>query len=233
MVNLPTYFRSASEVDCILDKHLAKPLDELFAAKGLKLLVYGEIGQIDLVGKKADSNPQDVKGLKGITYSKQQSIMWNALGANGTLVGVPEWSSALRTGVVDVAASPMALYVPAGINQVAPVLSRVNLVNSPGAVLINKAAYDKLSAEQQAALERVFKLENAALLRKEIRGFDAKLCEMHVAGGGQIVETSAEQREAWRKAIAPARPEMVKVLCGQGEALFKLVEGAHESCKGG
>ncbi len=232
-VSLPTYFRSSAELDCVLDKHLFKPYDELLAAKGVKLLGFGEVGQIDLVGKKPYVNPTDVRGIKAVTYSKAQAIMWNALGTNSTFVGVPEWTSALQTGVVDIVGAPMALYVPSGLNKVAPVLSRVNLWDSAALLLMNKAAYDKLSAEQKAVLERVLKVESAALLRAEIRGFDAKLREMHLASGGQVVDATAEQREAWRKALAPAWPEMIKAMGGDSDKLFKLVEAAHDSCKGG
>lgn len=228
---LPAFFSSPAELDCVLDKHLAKPFDDLMAAKGVKLLGYGEVGVIDLIGKKAFATPADVKGHKAITYSKTQSIMWSALGANSTFIGVPEWSSALQTGVVDIGGAPVSLYVPGGINKVAPVLTRTQLWDSVGMVLVNKATWDKLSADQRAAIDRALAVENAVLWRKEIRGLEAKLREAHVAGGGQVVETTAEQRAAWRKAIAPAWPEMVKSIGGQGEKLFKVVESAREACK--
>ena len=229
---MPAYFQSVAEQDCVLDKHLFKPFGDLLAAKGLRLLGLAEVGTVDLIGKKPYSNPQDVKGIKAITYSKVQSIMWSALGASSTFVGVPEWSSALQTGVVDTAASVMPLYVPGGINKVAPVLTRIGLWNSPGVTVINKAAWDKLSAEQRAAVDRALVVENAPLLRREIRGFDTKLREAHVAGGGQMLETSPAQRAAWRKAIEPSWPEMTKSMGGQAEVLFKTIEAAHESCKG-
>ncbi|MFO1198407.1 MAG: TRAP transporter substrate-binding protein [Burkholderiaceae bacterium] len=228
---LPAFFSSPAELDCVLDKHLAKPFDELLAAKGVKLLGYGEVGVIDLIGKKAFATPADVKGHKAITYSKTQSIMWSALGANSTFIGVPEWSSALQTGVVDIGGAPVSLYVPGGINKVAPVLTRTQLWDSVGMFLVNRATWEKMSADQRAAVERALAVENAVLWRKEIRGLEAKLREAHVAGGGQVVETTAEQRAAWRKAIAPAWPEMVKSIGGQGEKLFKVIESAREACK--
>jgi len=228
---LPAFFSSPAELDCVLDKHLAKPFDELLAAKGVKLLGYGEVGVIDLFGKKPWPTPADVKGHKAITYSKTQSIMWSALGANSTFIGVPEWSSALQTGVVDIGGGPVSLYVPGGINKVAPVLTRAQLWDSVGIFLVNKATWDKLSADQRGAIERAMAVENAVLWRKEIRGLEAKLREAHVAGGGQVVELNAEQRAAWRKTIAPAWPEMVKSIGGQGEKLFKVIEAARDSCK--
>jgi TRAP-type C4-dicarboxylate transport system substrate-binding protein len=229
---LPLYFSSLAESDCVMDRHLVKPIGELLAAKGVTLLGVGDVGQIDLAGKKAYPNAQDVKGIKAVTYSKNQSMMWTALGANSTFVGVPEWSSALQSGLVDVAGAPMALYVPGGINKVAPVLTQLNLWSTPALIVINKGIHEKLSAEQQAAFARAMAVENAAKLRGEIRAMEAKLREAHVAGGGQIVTVTAEQREGWRRVVAPAWPEMVKSMGGQAEQLFRTIEAARATCKG-
>lgn len=229
---LPLYFRSVAEQDCIIDRHLLKPFDELMAARGLKFLGMGEVGLIDLAGKKPYVNVADVRGTKPVSYSKMQATMWTALGANPTFVGVPEWASSLQTGMVDFTGPPMALYVPSGLNKIAPVLSRVGLWNSSAFFVINKGTWDKMSAEQRSALERTMQVENAAVLRREIRGMEAKLREVHAAGGGQIVEPTAEQRASWRQALASTWPDVVKALGGQSESLFKTVEAAIPSCRG-
>jgi len=228
---LPFYFSSLAESDCVMDRHLVQPIGELLAGKGVTLLGVGDVGQIDLVGKKPYPNPPDVRGIKAVTYSKSQSMMWSALGANSTFVGVPEWSSALQSGLVDVTAAPLALYVPGGINKVAPVLTQLNLWSTPALIVINKGIHEKLSAEQRAAVARAMAVENAAKLRGEIRAMESKLREAHVAGGGQIVAVTAEQRDGWRRAVAPAWPEMVKSMGGQAEQLFKTIETARVSCR--
>jgi TRAP-type C4-dicarboxylate transport system substrate-binding protein len=122
--------------------------------------------------------------------------------------------------------------VPSGLNKVAPVLTQVNMWNAPGVILMNKGVWDRLSAEQRAGVERAIASEPAAKLRAEIRGFDAKLREMHKAGGGQVVEVSAEQRAAWRSAVAPAWPEMIKGIGGDAESLFRTMESARAACRG-
>jgi TRAP-type C4-dicarboxylate transport system substrate-binding protein len=216
----------------VLDKHLAKPFDDLLAARGLRLLGFGEVGAIDLVGKKAFANPADVKGIKAIAYTKIQAIAWTALGANSTFVGVPEWSSALQTGLVDAVGAPMALYVPSGLNKVAPVLTRLYLWHTPALTLINRALWDRLSPAQRDGMTKVAQEENAAVLRAEIRAVEQKLREAHAGGGGQIVEITPEQRAAWRAAVAPAWPEMVKAIGGQAETLYKAMEAARASCRG-
>lgn len=231
VLQLPFYFESAAEQDCVLDRHLAKPIDDLFAARGVKLLGFGDVGTIDLMGKRPFASPADVKGLKGVSYAKIQGMMWQALGVNSTFIGVPEWSSSLQTGVVDFIGGPASLYVPSGLNKIAPVLTRLNLWYTPSVQIINKGIWDRLGAEQRAAIERVMQEESAAKLRAEIRGFEDKLRQAHVAGGGQVVDLTAEQRAAWRAAVAPVWPEMVKALGGQADTLFKAIESGRAACK--
>ena len=74
--------------------------------------------------------------------------------------------------------------------------------------------------------------ESAAVLRAEIRAVEQKLRDAHAGGGGQIVEITPEQRAAWRAAVAPAWPEMVKAIGGQSDALYKAMEAARASCRG-
>jgi hypothetical protein len=140
VAQLPFYFESAAEQDCVLDKHLAKPFDELLAARGLKLLGFGEVGAIDLIGKKAYANPADVKGIKAVSYTKIQAIAWSALGANSTFVGVPEWSSALQTGLIDAVGADGAVRAEraeqggAGAHPAAAVVHAVAAGDQPGRV---------------------------------------------------------------------------------------------------
>jgi TRAP-type transport system periplasmic protein len=228
---LPMYFRTVAEQDCVIDRHLLRPFEDLVTARGMKLLGMGEVGNIDLAGKKPYVNVADVRGTKATSYSKMQATMWTALGANPVFLGVPEWASSMQTGMVDFIGPPMALYVPSGLNKIAPVLSRVSLWNSSAFTVINKATWDKLSAEQRAAVDRALVVENATLWRREIRGMEGKLREAHVAGGGTMVEPTAEQRAAWRAALTPTWAEVVKALGGQSEALFKTVESALPSCR--
>ena len=125
----------------------------------------------------------------------------------------------------------MSIYVPTGLNKVAPVYTRLNLWYTPGLILMNKTAYDKLGAEQKAGLQRAFDKESAPKLRAEIRAVEDTLRKAHAAAGGQLVDLSPEQRAAWRGVASGLWPSMVKAGGGQSEALFKTIDSAAASCK--
>jgi TRAP-type C4-dicarboxylate transport system substrate-binding protein len=111
------------------------------------------------------------------------------------------------------------------------VLTRVELSDAPGIIVMNKGAYDKLDPELRAALERATARRSADQLRKEIRGFEQTLRDMHVKAGGQIVDVTPAQREEWRKKLQPEWAKMVKEIGPEGTALFKIIEDGKKACE--
>jgi TRAP-type C4-dicarboxylate transport system substrate-binding protein len=227
---LPLFYGSQVQTDCVLDQHLAKPLGDLLDKKGVVFLGYGEVGTIDLAGKKAFSLPKDAQGGKMVAYSKIQSMLWAAIGANSSFVGVPDWSSSLQTGLIDAVGAPMALYVPSGMNKIAPVLTRLELWDSPSFTIINKAIFEKMSKDQREGFLRAMAMDPAPKMRAEIRGVEGALRKAHLDSGGKIVEVTPEQREEWRKVLKPIWPQMAKEIGGDGEKLFQIADAARQSC---
>jgi TRAP-type C4-dicarboxylate transport system substrate-binding protein len=156
--------------------------------------------------------------------------MWTTLGANPTPIGITEIASAFQTGLTDVNATVVTFYLPSGLAKVAPVLSRVELADAPGIVLMNKAVYDKLPAAERTAIDKAVARRSADQLRKEIRGFEQVLRDMHVKAGGTIATPTPEQRELWRKALQPAWPKMVQDVGGEAPAFYKEMEAARAAC---
>ena len=231
LLGLPFYFATTAEQDCALDNHMTKPVADALAKKGIKFLGWTEVGTADIVGKKPYLTPQEVKGLKAASASnKVSAAMWSTLGANPNPIGITEIASAFQTGLVDVNATVVTFYLPSGLAKVAPVLTRVELSDAPGIVLMNKGVYDKLDKEARATIDRAIARRSATQLRTEIRGFEQTLRDMHVKAGGQIAEPTAAQRGEWRKALEPAWPKMVKEIGGEGEKFFQQMEAGRKAC---
>jgi TRAP-type C4-dicarboxylate transport system substrate-binding protein len=198
----------------------------------VKFLGWTEVGTGDIIGKRPFVSPKDVAGLKAASASnKVSAATWVALGANPNAIGITEIASAFQTGLVDVQASVVTFYLPSGLNKVAPVLTRVELSDAPGIIMMNKAKYEGLPKDQREALDRAVARRPADQLRKEIRGFEATLREMHVKGGGTVVDVTPAQRDEWRKALQPAWPSMVKELGADGDRFFKQMEVGRTACE--
>ena len=232
LLGLPFFFKDVAEQDCTLDNHMSKPVADALAKKNVKFLGWTEVGTGDIIGKKPFVSPKDVAGLKAAAASnKVSAATWTALGANPNAIGITEIASAFQSGLVDVQATVVTFYLPSGLNKVAPVLTRVELSDAPGIIMMNKAKYDGLPKDMQAALDRAVAKRPADQLRKEIRGFEATLREMHVKGGGTVVDVTPAQRDEWRKVLQPAWPSMVKDLGAEGDRFFKLMEAGRKACE--
>ncbi|MBL8377027.1 MAG: TRAP transporter substrate-binding protein [Burkholderiales bacterium] len=229
---MPFYFRSVAESDCTVDA-LQQPIADLFAKRGVVLFGNSDVGTIDLVGKKPFVVPADVKGIKAGSYgSKMYTVMWNALGANSSPLGVTEWAPSFQTGALDAVGTPSTFYVPSGLNKVAPVLSRVELWSSPSFTIMNKGVFDKLSKDHQDALRRAAGRETAAMARKEARAFETMIRSLHEKAGGQVANVTPAQRDEWRRALAPSWPQMIKEIGGESESFFRQIETARKGCEG-
>jgi TRAP-type transport system periplasmic protein len=231
LLNIPFLFKDQKEQDCVLDKHLTTLTQDLFIKKGVVMLNWAEVGVADIIGKKAFASPDDLKGLKARSApNKVAAFMWNQFGANPNPLPVTEWNSAFQTGLIDVADSGPTYYFFSGLAKLAPVVTMTQHQDQASVVLINKAVYDKLSDEHKKVLAASETMAPASQLRAEVRGFEAKIREMHKGAGGSIVELTPEQRAAWRKGIEAAWPKMVAAVGGEANAYWKAIQDGTKAC---
>lgn len=232
VLNFPFLFSSPAEQDCVLDNHLFKMSQERLAKRGVMLLGWTHVGATDVIGKKPYIAPSEVKGLKARSApTKAAATFWAGLGANPNPIGITEWAAAFQSGLVDVADAPITYYFPSGLGKVAPVITRTGHIDAPGVVVMSKSRYDKLTAPQKKVVERVTALRPASQLRAEVRGFEQAIRGMHVKAGGQVVELTPEQRTAWREAMVPLYPSMLKAVGDEGSAVWVAVQNAKKACK--
>jgi TRAP-type C4-dicarboxylate transport system substrate-binding protein len=189
------------------------------------------VGSIDLFGKKPFMAPPELKGAKAAIYAnKTQALFFSSLGASINPLGLPEWIPAFQTGMADVVLTTITYGLPSGLTKVAPVVSRVNAYDSPGLTLMNKGVWDKLSKPHQEALQRASGRYPSSRYREEIRGFENTLFGMLKQGGGQVIDATQEQRDAWRKAMEPIYPQIVKETGGDAAAFYAAMETGRKAC---
>ena len=228
---MPFYFRNTAEFDCVLDNHMAKPVAEAFAKKGVQFLGWTEVGSIDMFGKKPFMAPADLKGAKAAIYAnKTQALFFTSMGASVNPLGLPEWIPAFQTGMADVVLTTITYALPSGLTKVATVGSRVKAYDSPALTLMNKATYDKLPKELREALDRTAERNPAPKMRAEVRGFEDTLWGMMTQAGGQAPVATQEQRDAWRKAMEPVYPQIVKETGGDSAAFYAAMEAGRKAC---
>jgi TRAP-type C4-dicarboxylate transport system substrate-binding protein len=231
LVNLPLFFESQAQRDCVLDNHLQKFTVEALAKKNLVFINWGEVGPVHLPGKKAYATPADVKGIKvGVVVNKATTEFWRTMGANPIPTNVAEVASSSQTGLIDTYPTPMAFYVPSGLNKVLPTITKLPLWESAGVTLINKGIYDKMPAELRAAFDTGMRKTPVSTLRAEIRAVDTALTAAHKQAGGTVVEATPEQRAEWTKNLPPFWASIAKDTGPDGEKFLALMEAGRKAC---
>jgi tripartite ATP-independent transporter DctP family solute receptor len=131
-----------------LDGPIGQELLTKFDSKGFKALAWGENGVRHMTNsKRAVNEPNDLKGLKMRTMENPVHVAaYKSLGIVTTPMAFPEVFTALQQGTVDGQENPLSVIMASNFDQVQKHLTLTGHVYSPVVILMNKAAFDKLSA---------------------------------------------------------------------------------------
>ena len=153
ILELPFLYRSYGEVDYVKSK-----LDEKFRGeyqkRGYVVLGWAEAGFAHLFSNKRLMNMDDVRTSKPWVWDGDPlaTAAFKAFGVNPTPLALPDVLTSLQTGLIDtVYNSPMACI---GL-QWLPKLKYMTaepISDGQGAIVVQKAFFDKLSADQQKLL---------------------------------------------------------------------------------
>ena len=166
ILDVPFLFRDKAHARAVLDGPIGQDLLTKFDAKGFKALAWAENGFRHMTNSKRDvKEPADLKGLKMRTMENPVHIAaYKGLGIITTPMAFPEVFTALQQGTVDGQENPLPVIMSAKFSQVQKHLSLTGHVYSPCIFVMNKAAFDKLSAADKTAF-----LEAAKVAAKAIR----------------------------------------------------------------
>ena len=230
LLDMPFLFASNKQQDCVMDK-LAGPTEALLAKKNLQFLSWTHVGETNFIGKVPFIAPESVKGLRARAQAnKANAQMWSALGANPIPVSLTEWNSAHQTGMIDVSQAPISYYFFSGLGKIAPVMTLTKSADMAGLAVMNKQGWENLSDADRDALIKAGDMAPLTQMREEVRGFEAKVLEMHKAAGGTLAEVTPAQRDAWRAAQSAHWPDAVKALGGDSANYWQAIQAGLDSC---
>lgn len=189
ILDVPFLFRDKAHARAVLDSPIGQELLAKFDSKGFKALAWAENGFRHITNsKRAVNTPDDLKGLKLRTMENPVHIQaYKALGIITTPMAFPEVFTALQQGTVDGQENPLPVITSAKFEQVQKHLSLTGHVYSPCILVMNKAAYDKLSTADKKAFMEAAQLATKAN-RARVDEDDAKGVAELRAKGMQVVE---------------------------------------------
>jgi TRAP-type transport system periplasmic protein len=176
ILDIPFLFRDKAHAQAVLDGPIGDEMLKLFEPKGFKALAWAENGVRHMTNNKRPVNtPDDLKGLKMRTMENPIHIAaYKGFGIVPTPMAFPEVFTALQQGTVDGQENPLSVIMAAKFDQVQKYLTLTGHVYSPAVWLMNKAAFDKLSAaDQQAFIEAAkegTKANRARVAEDDVKG---------------------------------------------------------------
>jgi tripartite ATP-independent transporter DctP family solute receptor len=209
ILDVPFLFRDKAHARAVLDGPIGQELLTKFDAKGFKALAWAENGFRHMTNSKRDvKGPEDLKGLKMRTMENPVHIAaYKGLGIITTPMAFPEVFTALQQGTVDGQENPLPVIMSAKFSQVQKHLTLTGHVYSPCIFLMNKAAFDKLSAADKTAFLEAAKVA-AKANRDRVDQDDANGVKELRAQGMTVIENVDKTR--FVSMLAPVNADFEK-----------------------
>ncbi|WP_240689238.1 TRAP transporter substrate-binding protein [Ammoniphilus sp. YIM 78166] len=159
ILELPYLFRDKEHMEKVLYGPVGDKLKaDLLASANIRGLQFWERTPRQLTANKKVTTPEELKGIKIRVPEIPASIAaWEAMGATPTPMAFGEVYSSLQTGVIDAQENPVALIESSKINEVQKYLINTNHVYGYVMLTMSDLTYNKLTPEQQQAIEEAAK----------------------------------------------------------------------------
>ena len=183
-------------------------LEDQFRKVGVEYLwSQGSTSLIVLCRGRHLRTPADWKGMKVRTAGRWQALQIGALGASPVALDPAEQYLGLQNGTIDCALSNSVLAVAAKLHEVGPKITVLRLPVNLSAYIMNKAAYDRISPADRAAIRRLgIEAEKRSAPYLDQMQNEAQ-ARMRAQKADIYVLTDAEMA-GFRKGISPAFAKM-------------------------
>ncbi len=220
VLQLPYLFTSFKEVDAAYDKGLAETYRKLFAAKGLAMLQFVEVGFTHMYGTLPIKAPADVKGLKLRATQSRASQAWvKGSGAEAVVLPISEAVPGLQTGLIKGGESGVIVY-SYFIAKSAPHYTLTGHAFDSGTIMCNKHWFDKLTAEQKTAVTNGWDAREQA---REARAGNDKFIAEAASKGVTVYRPSAAEMAQWQAAGKKAADELLAALGTEAKKIHEEI----------
>jgi TRAP-type transport system periplasmic protein len=216
VLQLPYLFSSFKEVDAAYDKGLVDTYRRLFAAKGVAMLQFVEVGFTHTYGTQPFKSPADVKGLKMRATQSRASQAWvKATGAEPVVLPISEAVPGLQTGLIKGGESGVIVYSGL-LAKSAPQYTLTAHAFDSGAIMCNRDWFDKLNAEQKTAVQNGWNAREQAVAT---RASNDQFLNDAAAKGVTVYKPTPAEMAQWQLAGKKAAEEIVSGLGPEAKAI--------------
>ncbi|PTV97401.1 tripartite ATP-independent transporter DctP family solute receptor [Rhodobacter aestuarii] len=154
LLAVPYAYGSLEEMDAIASGELGDRIEaQIVENVGIRPIAYFARGPRDLTSNRPITSPAELDGLKMRVPNVPLFLnVWKALGANPTPMAFSEVFTSLQNGTIEAQENPLALIKSANFNEVQKYINKTEHVRSWIYLTISELSWEKLSAEDQAAV---------------------------------------------------------------------------------
>lgn len=198
--HLPMFFGSDAELEATLAA-LGAELDRRLDAKGYVRLMWAHGGWVHLFSRGPIRAVDDLKRQKLFVWAGDDALVqqWRKNGFQPVPLAATDILMGLQTKLVDVVPATPGVALTLQWFRQTPNMLGLGLAPLPGAVVVTKAAWQKLSDADRAALAAAA-AEAEKKLAAEVPQYDADSIAEMKKRGLTVVEISAAEQAAWRQA---------------------------------
>lgn len=201
--DLPFLFPDLAAVHRVTQGPIGKALLARLSQQGVVGLAFWDNGFKQMSANRPLRVPADFSGLRlRIQPSSIIDEQMKALGATARILQFNEVYSSLKAAVVDGTEGPVSNFYTQNLDRVQKYLTLSDHGYLGYVVIVNKKFWDGLSPEIRAALESAMRDATTYANEAAEKGNAAALESLKAAGRTQIIELTADQKLAWRQALA-------------------------------
>ena len=202
VLDLPFVFRDLATAERVLDGSIGRQLFDHFPERGIYGLCWGHWGwrPVSTAAATPMTHPEAMNGLKirvqpGAIYAET----YRAVGAVPVAIDLSEAYLAMSQGAVGAVELPFISMVANKFQEVVKIVTETNFVYNAGALMVGKARFDSLPADQQKAV-RAAAADMSLDWRKSVADATVSAVGVMKAAGVQVVPADVD---AYAKATRP------------------------------
>jgi len=228
MLDMPYMFRTATEVDAILDGAIGKQLFSLLSPKGFVGLNYMEQGfRHTTNSRRPIARWEDFKGLKiRVQPSAFYVDMFNGLGANAVPMTINEVYTAMETKAIDGHENSLAAVNSNRFQEVQKYLSLTGHSYNAVALLMSRKTWDRMNDDERKVISEAA-AEAAVFERGVSRTLNNSLLDKLKKDGMQVNEVTPAEKQRLAEQLQPVVDKYAGIIGGDwmqrmGQELSRL-----------
>jgi len=209
-MHIPLAFISNDEMEYVRDG-IAIQLEPLLAAKGFRVLSWGEVGWVHFFTKEPVATPDDLRRQKLFVWSNGDSSdgekLWQNLGFNTVSLSSIDIMPALQTGMITAYQAPPLMALANQWFPFTPYMTDLKWAPLTGATIITEKAWNKIPAPFRKELVRITNGE-AVYLQAAVRELEQEAIDAMVERGLKIVPVDQAAMDAWLETVRAVYPQI-------------------------